>query len=195
MNNKSTVMFLFALITISNCWLDGQSGKVNYDNNCNFEDDDIDEVPGIAESCGGVCIANSECTHFTWFQNVCYIKYQINSKTVLYQQGAVYGYAIDRSNQETGGGNGRLSVFGNRFQYSGLNVFSSGAKFAWNEKTNDFGNGRYTSVTQSIFNNWLSQININGGNSIRKTDFYRVNQSVITVIYEIFERCLDSLGS
>ena len=169
--NLSVLCLLSVCLSISNCWLDGENGKVNYDNNCNFEGDDIDEVPEIAETCGGICIANAECTHFTWFQNVCYVKHQINSKPVLYQQGAVCGYAIGRSNQETGGGNGRLRVFGNRFQYNGLNVFLSGVNLAWNEKTNDFGNGRYTSVTQSIFNNWLSQINTNGGNSIRKKEF------------------------
>ena len=175
-NNKismnSSLNILLVLFTIyfavTYSWLEGESGKVNYDNNCNFQGDDIDEVPGIAENCGGVCIANPECTHFTWFQNVCYVKHQTSSKPVLYQQGAVCGYAIGRSNQEAGGGNNRLSVFGNRFKYNGLTVFLSGANLAWNEKTNDFGNGRYTSVTQSIFNDWLSQINANGGNSIRR---------------------------
>ena len=168
LNIAPLLLILLSLLGLSNCWKEGENGLVNYDNNCNFQDDDIDEVPGIAKSCGGVCIANPECTHFTWFLNVCYVKHQINSKPVLYLQDAVCGYAIGRSNQQAGDGNGRLSVFGNRFQFNGLNVFLSGVNLAWNVKTNDFGNGQYTSNAQPIFNNWLNQINANGGNSIRK---------------------------
>jgi len=121
-NPAFVLLLLLSLLSLSYGWKEGESGAVNYDDNCDFQSDDIDEVPGIAETCGSICIANSECTHFTWFQDVCYVKHQLNSKPVLYKQGAVCGYAIGRSNQEAGGGNGRLSVFGNRFQYNGLDI-------------------------------------------------------------------------
>ena len=170
-SNPLKLLLILSLLTFSCGWKPGDNGLVNYDNNCNFQGNDIASVYGIPENCGGVCLANSQCTHFTWFQNVCYVKRQLNAQPVLYQQGAVCGNAVGRSSQKNVG-NSRLSVSGNQLKYNGINVFLSGANLAWNVKTNDFGNGKYTSVTQPIFNNWLSQISANGGNSIRKKKNY-----------------------
>ena len=61
----------------------------------------------------------------------------------------------------------RLSVNGNKFIFNCKNVFLSGVNFAWNSYGYDFGNGQYAANSQTVFNSWLSEVALNGGNTIR----------------------------
>ena len=64
----------------------------------------------------------------------------------------------------------RLSVNGieiNQFIFNCKNVFLSGVNFAWNSYGYDFGNGQYAANSQTVFNSWLSEEALNGGNTVR----------------------------
>ena len=62
----------------------------------------------------------------------------------------------------------RLSVNGTRLMFNGKSVFLSGVNYAWNSYGYDFGNGKYTSGSKTIFQTWLSDVNASGGNVVRK---------------------------
>ena len=62
----------------------------------------------------------------------------------------------------------RLSVSGNKLMFNGKSVFLSGVNFAWNSYGFDFGNGQYTANSKTTFEQWLKEVTINGGNSVRK---------------------------
>jgi hypothetical protein len=46
-------------------WKFGDGGLVRWDFNCDFNGHDIKFEPSKSENCGGICIANRACTHFT----------------------------------------------------------------------------------------------------------------------------------
>ena len=71
---------LFILTSLSNIVLAQinwqKSGQVVWALNCNFPGYDIGRVTqkGTGSLCGGSCISNPSCTHFTWSNNICYLK-------------------------------------------------------------------------------------------------------------------------
>ena len=107
--NVSTNCSLFCLLLASllvNCpstsarnWQIGDNGLVRWDSNCDFSGNDIGQQPSRPEQCGGICIANPSCTHFTWGAGeLCYMK-QAWSLTEINSNGAVCGWVINRSSQ------------------------------------------------------------------------------------------------
>jgi len=63
---------------------------------------------------------------------------------------------------------GRLTTSGTSLYYNGQKVFLSGANIAWNSYGYDFGNGQYVANSKSTLESWLTKIDANGGNSVRK---------------------------
>ena len=55
-------------------WQDGNGGQVKWAFGCDFDAKEIAQQDGPGEQCGGFCLANSLCTHFTWSSNVCHLK-------------------------------------------------------------------------------------------------------------------------
>ena len=77
----SSVLTIFLLIaavsmtTVSaRAWQVGDNGLSRWDFNCDFNGRDIRCVPAAGDQCGGVCIANPSCTHFTYSGGTCCIK-------------------------------------------------------------------------------------------------------------------------
>jgi len=68
---------------------------------------------------------------------------------------------------------GRLSVSGHNLVKDGQRVFLSGANLAWYNYGQDFGNNHYAGV-RSHMEQFLSQIQASGGNSIRESEFSHV---------------------
>ncbi|XP_004209550.1 uncharacterized protein LOC101240006 [Hydra vulgaris] len=79
-------------------WKIGENGLVMWDQNCDFTWFDIGEKPSLAEQCGGVCIANKHCTHFTWTEGRCLMKRNPDGISVYEARGAVCGYVTERIN-------------------------------------------------------------------------------------------------
>ena len=81
--NSVNVGLLIAVTTISAVsafnFQSGNGGAIQYALGCDFYGNDIGQIPGPGEQCGGNCLSNSQCTHFTWYNNVCYIKRFTNS--------------------------------------------------------------------------------------------------------------------
>ena len=78
-------------------WQDGNGGKVKWASGCDFNGNDIAQQAGPAEQCGGFCLANSLCTHFTWSSNVCYLKrFSGTSAVDKNLDGALCGYVVVR---------------------------------------------------------------------------------------------------
>lgn len=77
---------------------------------------------------------------------------------------------------------GRLTVSGRDFYYNGQKVFLSGVNIAWNSYGYDFGNGQYAANSKSTLESWLTRIDANGGNSVRKESQ--------NVFYLMFFKCV-----
>lgn len=77
-------------------WQDGNNGKIKWAMDCDFYGSDIGNQGGTGDLCGGFCLANSQCTHFTWSNNVCYMKRISNSNVQpTYLKSAVCGYVVN----------------------------------------------------------------------------------------------------
>ncbi len=56
-------------------WRDGNNGLLNWAHGCDFFGNDIRHVKGRGEDCGGLCLADPKCTHFSWgWEGNCYLK-------------------------------------------------------------------------------------------------------------------------
>jgi len=51
------------------------SGGVSWGMNCDFYGHDLYSIGEAGENCGGSCLAEPQCTHFAWLNNVCYLKH------------------------------------------------------------------------------------------------------------------------
>lgn len=72
-------------------WQDGDGGKVTWAPDCNFPGHDISYKKSRPEECGGICLANPKCTHFTWdYLGYCNMKSAVNPN-VIPSTGAVCG--------------------------------------------------------------------------------------------------------
>lgn len=58
--------------------MDGDNGLVSWNNDCDLEGNNIEEVKEIpGERCGLTCFANEQCTHFAWVKigkGICILK-------------------------------------------------------------------------------------------------------------------------
>ncbi|OWZ09206.1 SCP-like extracellular protein [Phytophthora megakarya] len=75
------------------------SGRVKWESNCNYLNNDYRSVNGIPEVCGELCANDIKCTHWTWsnYNNgTCWLKEGlVSTKTTSY--GAICGYVVSRS--------------------------------------------------------------------------------------------------
>ncbi len=81
---------------------DGDNGKVKWASGCDFYGNDIANIPGPGETCGLNCVNNPSCTHFTWFNNYCYLKRFPNSPIATGLNGAVCGWKTSNSVPSSG---------------------------------------------------------------------------------------------
>ena len=106
----SSVLSIFLLIaavsmtTVSaRHWQVGDGGLTRWDLNCDFNGRDIRCVPAAGEQCGGVCISNPSCTHFTHRRGTCCIKRFTGSNWhERIDQGHTCGFIPGRSSQSLG---------------------------------------------------------------------------------------------
>ena len=84
---------------------DGNNGQVKWSSGCDFDGKDIGGgIPGPGEDCGTNCLNNPSCTHFTWFNNNCYIKnFGSSAPTAVALDGAVCGWKAGSSPGTTPG--------------------------------------------------------------------------------------------
>lgn len=79
-------------------WNDGDNGQLLWARNCDFYGNDIRRVQSSDEDCGGLCIADSKCTHFTWGEGgYCYLKIASKFAEIRLAKGAVCGYITKRN--------------------------------------------------------------------------------------------------
>lgn len=78
-------------------WQDGDDGQVKWANNCDFSGFDIKkEIVNSSEECSALCIANENCTHFTWGTgSYCYMKSAVKNEAAA-SHGAVCGRIVKR---------------------------------------------------------------------------------------------------
>ena len=88
----SPILFLLTISTNAFDWQPGNNGQVKWSLNCDFYGNDIGSESSRGEDCGGICINNPQCTHFTYSNGVCYLKNNPNSPTAVDSNGAVCGW-------------------------------------------------------------------------------------------------------
>jgi len=95
----STVMIVVASLVVA-CsawdWKDGNNGQVKWDYNCDFHGSTMADQPSTGEQCGGLCIANSQCTYFVYRHGKCYMKNYGGGQTAAWHDGATCGYVPSR---------------------------------------------------------------------------------------------------
>lgn len=56
-------------------WTDSEGGAVSWAKDCDFKGHDVSIVNSYNhESCGKLCLSNTDCSHFTWSVAKCYMK-------------------------------------------------------------------------------------------------------------------------
>ncbi len=56
-------------------WQYERNGLVKWAKDCNFNGNNIDEFRNVREEdCGGLCLADQICTHFSWLDETCFLK-------------------------------------------------------------------------------------------------------------------------
>ena len=58
------------------------NGAIMWASGCDYYANDIGSQPGPGNACGSVCVQNPQCTHFTWRNNVCYMKKATNPTAI-----------------------------------------------------------------------------------------------------------------
>ena len=77
-------------------WQSGTNGQVRWAHNCDFQGNDIASQGSSGEDCGGLCVSNQQCTHFTHWNGVCYIK-RAYYPTAVDLNGGTCGWVDHRS--------------------------------------------------------------------------------------------------
>lgn len=99
-NNYLLLLTLLSLVVINKTaaydFQKGSNGQVMWSLNCDFYGNDVSNVQSAASACGDICAGNSKCTHFTWANNVCYMKSALNPTQLNYLNGAVCGWINSR---------------------------------------------------------------------------------------------------
>lgn len=96
------VLLLVSLVsTVSaRTWREGDNGWVRWDLDCDFVGNDIGTKSGTADKCGGMCLDNSSCSHFTHNGGTCYLKdYPGDDFREVNHKGNICGWVIGRSGQ------------------------------------------------------------------------------------------------
>ena len=90
------LFFFTAKLVFARDWQSGSNGAVKWASNCDFFGGDIGQKSGPAANCGDHCAANSQCTHFTWSNDVCYLKKLSGKAVEVDLNGAVCGFVPSR---------------------------------------------------------------------------------------------------
>lgn len=94
------LLSVVSMTTVSaRSWKIGDNGLVRWDNNCDFYGFDIGQRASGGDQCGGICIANSRCTHFTHAGGICFLKRNTRGWRENNSGGAVCGFITGRSSQ------------------------------------------------------------------------------------------------
>ena len=95
---KPFMILLVISVGISHAfvWQAGNGGQVMWSLNCDFKGSDIGNQVASSADCGGLCIANVKCTHFTATNGVCYLKSFTTSATASDLSGGVCGWVDHR---------------------------------------------------------------------------------------------------
>jgi len=91
------VMLLVISATNAFDWQSGNNGQVRWAFNCDFSGNDIRSQSSSGADCGGLCVSNQQCTHFTHWNGVCYMK-KANNPTASNLNGGVCGWIDHRGN-------------------------------------------------------------------------------------------------
>jgi peroxidase len=98
-----SIVLLIAAVSMTTVsarnWHVGTNGLTRFDNNCDFNGHDIGTFPASSEQCGGICIANPRCTHYTQSGGTCFMKRNRGSLHEQSHSGAVCGFIPGRSRQ------------------------------------------------------------------------------------------------
>ena len=94
----TAIFFLMMSVAWTNArdWHNGSAGKVLWGMHCDFNGNDISNQQSSGEDCGDLCVANPSCTHFTWFNDVCYLKSTTRYFPDKNSQTAVCGWVVNR---------------------------------------------------------------------------------------------------
>ena len=71
----------------------GSNGKVMWASGCDFVGNDIGKQAILAQNCGDACVANGQCTHFSWSNGGCYLKKAVDPSATNCNGGCICGYA------------------------------------------------------------------------------------------------------
>lgn len=77
---KEGILLLFIFGTlIPNSWEQAPTGEIVWQTgdwamNCDFPGNDDGNAGGRGEDCSNMCRAKSGCTHYAWFNGICYYK-------------------------------------------------------------------------------------------------------------------------
>ena len=81
------LIMLAATVSVSIANLDWKSDtrrRFQWAYNCEFNGSDITTISSDKDDkCGSKCHDNSECTHFAWHANTCYLKHFENQPTAI----------------------------------------------------------------------------------------------------------------
>jgi len=81
---------------------DGEGG-VKWNLNCDFPGNDIGSIESSGEECGGICIANFQCTHFSRPDSgVCYMKKVMSTTSLTKTNGGMCGFVPWRTEYSDG---------------------------------------------------------------------------------------------
>ena len=96
------LLMLLAIVGVSQAfnWQSGNGGQVQWSLDCDFNGSDIGKQQTSSADCGGLCIANTQCTHFTAVNGVCYLKHFSVSATASSLTGGVCGWVNRGENFE-----------------------------------------------------------------------------------------------
>ena len=64
--------------------------------NCDFTGHDIDLINSSSEECSSLCLANKNCTHFTWNDTICHVKSTNDKPPANPFGGTVCGWVFNR---------------------------------------------------------------------------------------------------
>ena len=124
------VLLALLLLNISSVaarnWQYGGGGTVYWDSNCDFPGSDIIGYYDSQANCGGDCLNNPQCTHFSASNGVCWLK-KINAmyESVLLE--SVCGFLPGRSNQSWSywqPGNGGAVYWDHNCDFNGADIIS-----------------------------------------------------------------------
>jgi len=79
-----TVVVFVSVSVASLDWQSDTGQRFQWAYNCEFNGSDITTMQSDKDDeCGLKCHENSECTHFTWQTNTCYLKHFANQPTAI----------------------------------------------------------------------------------------------------------------